>query len=69
MIWRVLTVVVSCTIRSIPAMLLVVTLKGLVSLIKLVWSHVFSYVLPGHFKCDRLGEEPRVYWHLSVEYY
>ena len=56
-------------IRPIPAKLLEVTLTGLVLLIKLVWSRVFSYVLPGSFKGDRLEEESRIYWHLSVECY
>ena len=69
MIWRALTVVVSCALRPIPEKLLKVTLTGLVSLIELVWSCVFSYVLPGNFKCDRLEEESRIYWHLSVECY
>ena len=42
MIWRALTVVVSCTIRSNPAMLLAMTLKGFVSLIKLVLAMYFQ---------------------------
>ena len=69
MIWRTLTVVLSCALRPIPVKLLEVTLTGLVSLIKLAWSRVFSYVLPGNFKCDRLEEESRIYWHLSVDCY
>ena len=36
MIWRALTVVVSCALRPIPEKLLEVTLTGLVLLIKLV---------------------------------
>ena len=69
MIWRTLTVVLSCALRPIPVKLLEVTLTGLVSLNTLAWSRVFSYVLPGNFKCDRLEEESRIYWHLSVECY
>ena len=69
MIWRTLTVVLSCALHSIPVKLLEVTLTGPVSLIKLAWSRVFSYVLLGNFKCDRLEEESRIYWHLSVECY
>ena len=61
MIWRTLIVVVSCVLRPIPAKLLEVTLSGHVSLIKLVWSRVFSYVIPGNFKCYRLEEESTIY--------
>ena len=68
-IWRTLKVILSCALRPLPVKLLEVTLTGLVSLIKLAWSRVFSYVLPGNFKCDRLEEESRIYWHLSVECY
>ena len=69
MIWRTLIVVVSCVLRPIPAKLLGVTLSGLVSLIKLVWSRVFIYVIPENFKCDRLEQESTIYWHLPVECY